>query len=177
MTERRRDAGGGERGPLLGGEAFERVADTEPPTDRTLAGAPADETSERGLAVRRAVLGDAHVDRALGAVTDLDREFQAYITRAAWGEIWARPGLARPTRHLITIGMLAALGRQEELAMHIRATVNTGVTLDEVKEVLMQVAVYAGVPAANAAFATAKRVLIESGALAQPDVVASEKGA
>ena len=176
MAERRRDPGGSEPAPF-GGEVFERAADTEPPTDRTLAGAPADDTYERGLAVRRAVLGDAHVDRALGAVTDLDREFQAYITRVAWGEIWTRPGLARPTRHLITIGMLAALGRQEELAMHIRATVNTGVTLDEVKEVLMQVAVYAGVPAANAAFATAKRVLTESGALAQPNAVRSEKGA
>jgi 4-carboxymuconolactone decarboxylase len=177
LADRRRDPGGSERAPSLGSEAFERAADTEPPTDRTLAGVPADDTYERGIAVRRAVLGDAHVDRALGAVTDLDREFQAYITRAAWGEIWARPGLARPTRHLITIGMLAALGRQEELAMHIRATVNTGVTLDEVKEVLMQVAVYAGVPAANAAFATAKRVLTESGALAQPDVTRSDKGA
>ena len=170
MAERRREPGASERAPFAG-EAPERASDTEPPTDRSLAEAPADETYERGLAVRRAVLGDAHVDRALGAVTDLDREFQAYITRAAWGEIWARPGLARHTRHLVTIGMLAALGRQEELAMHIRATVNTGVTLDEVKEVLMQVAVYAGVPAANAAFATAKRALTESGALAQPDIV------
>lgn len=144
-------------------------SDTEPPTDRTDAGTPADELYERGLAMRRAVLGDAHVDRALASVTELDREFQAYITRAAWGEIWARPGLVRHTRHLVTIAMLAALGRQEELAMHIRATVNTGVTLDEVKEVLMQVAVYAGVPAANAAFATAKRALSESSAQHSPN--------
>jgi 4-carboxymuconolactone decarboxylase len=175
LAERRPDAGS-ERAPFLGADGLERAGDTEPPTDRTLAGAAADETYERGLAVRRAVLGDAHVDRALAAVTELDREFQTYITRAAWGEIWARPGLARHTRHLVTIAMLAALGRHEELAMHIRATVNTGVTLEEIKEVLMQVAVYAGVPAANAAFATAKRVSSESSALHPLDVHSTEKG-
>jgi 4-carboxymuconolactone decarboxylase len=121
----------------------------------------ADEVFQRGLAVRRAVLGNAHVDRALASVSDFDRDFQAYITRAAWGEIWARPGLPRHTRHLLTIAMLAALDRQEELGMHIRATVNTGVTQAEVREVLMQVAVYAGVPAANSAIKTAKRVFAE----------------
>jgi 4-carboxymuconolactone decarboxylase len=170
LAERRREPGAGERAPSFASEPGERPGDTEPPTDRTDAGTHVvDDVYERGLAMRRAVLGDAHVDRALGAVTELDREFQSYITRAAWGEIWARPGLVRHTRHLVTIAMLAALGRQEELAMHIRATVNTGVTLDEIKEVLMQVAVYAGVPAANAAFATAKRALTESGALHPPD--------
>lgn len=118
--------------------------------------------------MRRAVLGNAHVDRALDSANDFDRDFQAYITRAAWGEIWGRPGLPRHTRHLITIAMLAALDRQDELGMHIRATVNTGVTQAEVREVLMQVAVYAGVPAANAAIKTAKRVFAE---------VVGEKGA
>jgi len=171
LAERHRDPGAGERVAVVPSDAAPRSGDTEPPTDRT-DDSPSDELYERGLAVRRAVLGDAHVERALGAATDFDREFQAYITRAAWGEIWARPGLPRHVRHLLTIGMLAALGRQEELGMHIRATVNTGVTLAEVKEVLMQVAVYAGVPAANAAFATAKRVLGEVPSQAQ-----AEKGA
>jgi 4-carboxymuconolactone decarboxylase len=123
---------------------------------------------QRGLAVRRAVLGNAHVDRALGAVSDFDRDFQAYITRAAWGEIWSRPGLPRQTRQLITIALLAALDRQDELGMHLRASVDAGITQAEVREVLMQVAVYAGVPAANAAFKTAKRVFAED---------AGEKGA
>jgi 4-carboxymuconolactone decarboxylase len=141
-------------------------ADTEPPTDRgggASAGSihPSDESFLRGLGVRRAVLGSAHVDRALGAATDFDRDFQAYITRAAWGDIWARPGLPRHTRHLLTIAMLAALDRQEELGMHVRATLNTGVTQAELREVLMQVAVYAGVPAANSAIKTAKRVFAE----------------
>jgi 3-oxoadipate enol-lactonase/4-carboxymuconolactone decarboxylase len=122
---------------------------------------PSDEPFERGLAERRAVLGSAHVDRALGAASDFDRDFQAYITRAAWGEIWARPGLPRHTRHLLTIAMLAATGREEELAMHLAATVNTGVTEAEVREVLMQVAVYAGVPAANSAIKTARRVFAD----------------
>lgn len=140
--------------------------DAEPPTARagaggTVIGLPSDEPFQRGLAVRRAVLGSAHVDRALGAATDFDRDFQAYITRAAWGDIWARPGLSQHTRHLLTIAMLAALDRQEELGMHVRATVNTGVTQAEVREVLMQVAVYAGVPAANSAIKTAKRVFAE----------------
>ena len=112
-----------------------------------------------GMRVRRAVLGDAHVEAASRAATELDRDFQEYVTRAAWGEVWARPGLPRHSRHLLTIGLLAALGHQEELAMHLRATSNTGVTLEQVREVLLQVAVYAGVPAANAAFRTAKSVL------------------
>jgi 4-carboxymuconolactone decarboxylase len=113
----------------------------------------------RGLEVRRAVLGSAHVERALAAATDFDRDFQSYITRSAWGEIWARPGLSLQTRHLLTIVMLATLNRQEELEMHLAATRNTGLTAEEVREALMHVAVYAGVPAANAALRTAKRVL------------------
>lgn len=105
------------------------------------------------------MLGDAHVDRSLREATELDRDFQEYITRSAWGEIWTRPGLPRSTRHLLTIAMLAVQNRQEELGMHLRAIGNTGVTVDEVKEVLMQVAVYAGAPAALAAMKTAKSVL------------------
>ena len=111
------------------------------------------------MKVRREVLGDAHVDRASAQTTEFDADFQSYIARCAWGEIWTRPGLDRRTRHLLTITTLAVLGRQEELAMHLKATSNTGVTPDQVKEALLQVAVYAGVPAANAAFQTAKRVL------------------
>jgi 3-oxoadipate enol-lactonase/4-carboxymuconolactone decarboxylase len=116
---------------------------------------------ERGMAVRRAVLGNEHVDRAEANKTDFDADFQRYITEMAWGSVWARGGLDRKTRHLLTIAMMAALGKEHELAMHIRATKNTGVTPSEIKEVLLQVAVYAGVPAANSAFAVSKKVLSE----------------
>lgn len=116
---------------------------------------------ERGMKVRREVLGDAHVDRAEANKNSFDEDFQHFITEMAWGGVWSRPGLDRRTRHLLTIAMLAALGKEHELAMHIRATHNTGVTMDEVKEVLMQVAIYAGVPAANTAFAIAKKVYAE----------------
>ena len=112
-----------------------------------------------GMRVRREVLGGAHVDRAAAAATPFDAPFQHFITETAWGTLWAGDGIDRRTRSLITIGILAALGRQEELALHLRSIDNTGVTLAEVKEILMQVAVYAGVPAANAAFATARSVL------------------
>jgi 4-carboxymuconolactone decarboxylase len=118
-----------------------------------------DDDWQRGTRIRRAVLGDAHVDRSEREASAFDADFQAYITRTAWGAVWARPGLPLQTRQLLTIAMLAALGRQHELELHLKATQNTGVTPDEVKEVLLQVAVYAGVPAANAAFAAAKRVL------------------
>lgn len=107
---------------------------------------------ERGTAVRRAVLGDAHVERAQAAASDFTRDFQEFITRYAWDGIWNRPGLDRKTRSMLTIAMTAALGRWDELKLHVRAARNTGVTRDEVKEILMQVAVYAGVPAANSAF-------------------------
>jgi 4-carboxymuconolactone decarboxylase len=120
-----------------------------------------DKIFEQGMQVRRAVLGDSHVDRAEASQTPFDADFQRFITETAWGKIWARPGLDRRTRHLLTIAMLAALGNQHELAMHIRATQNTGVTMDEVKEVLMQVAIYAGVPAANTAIAVAKKAYAE----------------
>jgi 4-carboxymuconolactone decarboxylase len=115
----------------------------------------------RGMAVRRAVLGNAHVDRAEANKTPFDADFQQFITETAWGTIWSRPGLDRKTRHLLTIAMMAALGKEHELAMHIRATSNTGVTSDEVKEVLLQVAIYAGIPAANTAMAIAKQVYAE----------------
>jgi 4-carboxymuconolactone decarboxylase len=110
------------------------------------------ERYERGLAVRRAVLGDAHVEAALARRTTLTHEFQDLLTRYAWGEIWDRPGLPRHTRSLLTIAMLVALNRPEELRMHLRASKNNGVTPDEIKEVLLQAAVYCGLPAANSAF-------------------------
>ena len=113
------------------------------------------------MAVRREVLGDAHVDRAEAAKTPFDADFQRFIVETAWGSIWTRPGLDRRSRSLITIAMLAALVRESELALHIRATRNTGVTRQEVAEVLLQVGVYAGVPAANAAMALAKRIFAE----------------
>jgi 4-carboxymuconolactone decarboxylase len=116
---------------------------------------------EKGMRVRRSVLGDAHVERAENNKTAFDADFQQYIVESAWGSVWARPGLDKKTRHLLTIAMLAALGKEHELSLHLRATQNTGVTREEVKEVLLQVAVYAGVPAANSAIAVAKRVYVE----------------
>ena len=117
-----------------------------------------DEKYKRGMQIRKSVLGEDHVNRAEANKSDFDADFQRLITEVAWGSVWSRPGLNKKTRHLLTIAMLAALGNHEELAMHIRATRNTGVTPQEVKEVLLQVAVYAGIPAANAAVAIAKRV-------------------
>lgn len=114
---------------------------------------------DAGMRVRRDVLGDEHVDRALSLQTGLDAPFQRFITETAWGAVWARPDLDRRTRSLITIAILAALGRREELALHLRATRNTGATPDEIREALMHVAVYAGVPAANSAMALARDVL------------------
>ena len=117
-----------------------------------------DEKYEKGMQIRKSVLGEDHVNRAETNKSDFDADFQRLITEVAWGSVWARPGLNRKTRHLLTIAMLATLGNHEELAMHIRATRNTGITREEIKEVLLQVAVYAGMPAANAAIAVAKRV-------------------
>jgi 4-carboxymuconolactone decarboxylase len=119
-------------------------------------------TYEDGMRVRREILGDDHVDRAVERTTDFTRDFQDLITRYAWGEIWARPGLDRRTRSCITLAALVALGRDEELALHVRAALRNGLTPDEIKEVLLHAAVYCGVPAANAAFAIAQRVLDES---------------
>jgi 4-carboxymuconolactone decarboxylase len=120
-----------------------------------------DERYEAGMKVRRAVLSDAHVDRSLANRTELTTEFQNFITRYAWGEIWTRDGLPRHTRSLITIAMMVALNRSEELALHLRAAKNNGVTQDEIKEVLLQTAVYCGVPAANSAFHLAQKIFDE----------------
>jgi 3-oxoadipate enol-lactonase/4-carboxymuconolactone decarboxylase len=128
------------------------------------------------MEVRRAVLGDAHVDRSTAAATDFDRDFQNYITRMAWGEIWTRPGLPLHTRQLLTIVMLATLNRQEELALHLEATRNTGLSPEQVREALMQVAVYAGVPAAHAAIKIAKRVLFPAGLPAASTPAGAEGG-
>ena len=118
---------------------------------------------EKGMKTRRAVLGDAHVDRAEANKTEFDADFQRMITEFAWGTAWQGTALDLPTRHLITIAMLAALGKEHELAMHIRATQNTGVTPEQLKEALLQVAIYAGVPAANTAIGIAKQILAENG--------------
>ena len=117
---------------------------------------------DEGLKVRREVLGDEHVDRSLARASELTAEFQELITRYAWGEIWARPGLDRKTRSCITLTALVALGRDEELAIHVRGALRNGLTPAEIKEVLLQTAIYCGVPAANSAFAVAQRVLEES---------------
>jgi 4-carboxymuconolactone decarboxylase len=122
-----------------------------------------DNRYEQGLKVRREVLGDEHVDRSLSGQTAFDADFQRYITASAWGSVWARDGLDRQTRHMVTIAILAALGREHELALHLRATANTGVTPAQISEAFHHVAVYAGVPAANSAFAIAKRVYAEMG--------------
>jgi 4-carboxymuconolactone decarboxylase len=120
-----------------------------------------DSARERGMKIRREVLGDDHVDRAIERATELTEEFQDFITRYAWGEIWSRPGLERRARSCITLTALVALGRFEELEIHIRAARRNGLTNDEIKEVLLQTAVYCGVPAANRAFAVFQRVAEE----------------
>jgi 4-carboxymuconolactone decarboxylase len=122
------------------------------------------ERYERGMAIRRAVLGDAHVEAALARSTALTNDFQDLLTRYAWGEIWDRPGLPRHTRSLVTIAMLVALNRSEELRLHLRAAKNNGVKPDEIKEVLLHAAVYCGLPAANSAFhLAAEELSIEGG--------------
>jgi 4-carboxymuconolactone decarboxylase len=117
---------------------------------------------ENGMALRRAVLGDRHVDRAQANLNEFNAEFQNLITRYAWGEIWTRPGLPRQTRSLMTIAMLVALNREEELRLHLRAAKNNGVTREQIKEALLQAAIYCGVPAANSAFSLAQRVFAET---------------
>lgn len=121
-----------------------------------------DDRFEKGMAVRRAVLGDAHVDRAEKNKTDFDADFQRFITEGAWGSVWTRPGLDRPTRSLLTLVLLASHGHWEEFAMHLRASRNTGTDPEAIKEALIHLAVYAGVPVANRAFAITKEVLGES---------------
>jgi 4-carboxymuconolactone decarboxylase len=120
-----------------------------------------------GMKVRREVLGDAHVDRAEARKTDFTADFQDFITRYAWGEIWTRPLLDRRTRSCITLTALVAGGHLDELAMHVRGAVRNGLSADEIKEVLLQTAVYCGVPAANSAFAVAQRVLMEDGIITE----------
>src|SRR5690348_3063613 len=114
---------------------------------------------EQGLKVRRAVLGDAHVEKSLESRSEFTEEFQDLLTRYAWGEIWTRPGLDRRTRSCITIAMLVALNREEELAIHLRGALNNGVSREEIKEILLQTAIYCGIPAANSAFRVAAKVL------------------
>jgi 4-carboxymuconolactone decarboxylase len=117
-----------------------------------------------GMKIRRLVLGDEHVDRAVASTTAFNADFQDLITRYAWGEIWSRPGLPRPTRSLITIALLVALQHTDELQMHMRAALNNGVTQDEIKETLLHCAIYCGVPAANHAFRLAQEVFAEKDA-------------
>lgn len=119
------------------------------------------ERHEQGMAVRRAVLGDAHVDRANRNRNEFNEAFQDLITRYAWGEIWSRPGLPRETRSLITLAMMVALNRSDELRMHLRAASNAGITREQIREVLLQTAIYCGVPAANSAFHAAQEVFAE----------------
>jgi 4-carboxymuconolactone decarboxylase len=116
---------------------------------------------ERGMKIRRAVLGDEYVDRAVAATTDFTRDFQDFIARSAWGEVWTRRGLPRHTRSLLTLAMMVALNRGDEFRMHVKAAFNNGVTRDEIKEVLLQSAIYCGVPAANSAFHIAADVFKE----------------
>lgn len=125
----------------------------------------ADERYDLGMQTRRGVLGEAHVDRAEARKTPFDADFQRFITEGAWGSVWSRPGLDKRTRSMLVIALMAALGHEEELAMHIRATRNTGATREDVKEVLLMVAVYAGVPAANTAIRVAKEVYAIEGEL------------
>jgi 4-carboxymuconolactone decarboxylase len=120
-----------------------------------------DDRYQAGMAVRREVLGEAHVARAEAAKSAFDEDFQRLITEQAWGAVWSRPGLDRRTRSMLVIALMAALGHEAELALHIRATRNTGATPEDIKEVLLMVAVYAGVPAANTAIRVAKQVLAE----------------
>jgi 4-carboxymuconolactone decarboxylase len=121
-----------------------------------------DDIRDTGMATRREVLGDAHVDRAMADADSFTADLQEHITRYAWGAVWSRPGLDRRTRSCITVAMLAAQGSEHELGMHVRAARRNGVTVNELKEVLLQVAVYAGVPRANRAFAIAREVLAET---------------
>ena len=124
---------------------------------------PVDNLHATGMATRRAVLGDAHVDRAEAAKSAFDAPFQALITEAAWGHVWSRPDWTRRERSMVTIALLAALGQDAEVAMHVRATANTGATPADIREALLHVAIYAGVPAANHAFKIVKQTYKEMG--------------
>lgn len=135
---------------------------TPPQSDRETAPDSDDPALLAGDAMRRKVLGDDHVDRAAASATPFDAPFQDFITRSAWGALWTRPELTLRERSMVTIGILAALGRHEELALHIRAARNTGASAEDIREALLHVAVYAGVPAANSALKIAKPILAES---------------
>ena len=121
------------------------------------------ERVRRGMSVRREVLGDEHVDRAVAGTTPFTEPFQDFITRYAWGDIWSRPGLSRAERSLVTLAVLAAMQHENELAMHVKAALRNGLRPEQIREVLLQVSVYAGVPVANRAFAVAQRALAEAG--------------
>jgi len=123
----------------------------------------------QGMVTRRSVLGDAHVDGALARQTEFDADFQTFITETAWGDLWSRPGISRRERSMLTIALLAALGHDEEVAMHVRATANTGASPADIREALMHVAVYAGVPAANRAFRIARDELAKTGRLTREE--------
>jgi 4-carboxymuconolactone decarboxylase len=127
-----------------------------------------DDIREQGMTTRREVLGDEHVDRAMAAADPFTTDFQDHITRYAWGAVWSRPGLDRRTRSCVTVAMLAAQGSEHELALHVRAALRNGVSIEELKEVLLQVAVYAGVPRANRAFSIARDVLAGDGSAREP---------
>jgi len=122
------------------------------------------ERTRQGMKIRREVIGDEHVDLAIAGTTSFTEPFQDFITRYAWGDIWSRPGLSRAERSIVTLTALAALGREHELALHVRAALRNGLTAEQIAEILLQVAVYAGVPAANRAFAVAQQALRETGA-------------
>jgi 3-oxoadipate enol-lactonase/4-carboxymuconolactone decarboxylase len=152
-------AGGVRNGRLVVLDDVAHLAPAERPD--TVAALIREHLESPGLSTRRAVLGDAHVDRSIAATTGFTADFQDLITRYAWGEIWGRPGLDRRSRSLITLTALVALGHQEELALHVRAARRNGLTTDEIKELLLQTAIYCGVPAANTAFRVAQQVLAE----------------
>ena len=133
-----------------------------------------DAYARQGMTVRREVLGDEHVDRAVAATTPFTEPFQDFITRYAWGDIWSRPGLSRAERSLVTLSVLAAMQHEHELAMHVKAALRNGLTPEQIQEVLLQVAVYAGVPAANRAFPIAQRALAEAQVL-QPRTMAPSR--
>jgi|SRR5579859_365970 len=122
------------------------------------------ERTRQGMQVRREVLGEMHVDRAIATTSSFTQPFQDFITRYAWGDVWTRPGLSRPERSMVTLAVLTALGREHEIGLHVRAALRNGLTAGQISEVLLHTAVYAGVPAANRAFAIAQQVLREEGA-------------
>lgn len=124
-----------------------------------------DERYENGMSIRREVLGDAHVDRAIAGAVDFTAPFQEFITRYAWGDVWAREGLSRQIRSAVTVAVLTALGREGELEIHVRGALRNGLTPEQIAEVLLHTAVYAGVPAANAAFGVARDVLEREGSI------------